>query len=618
MVELKPYVHWKINNDTASYDNIDSNYLWATIVETNKGPINTPVVCESAGQADRIFGVDVEAYFAQGAEYLVVVRAAAESQDARFSYSTVSIATATDFVYKKVVQPRYQKTVDGETVDNGPKKYALTGANGTTKTYVNNIAGSSVKFQACDATTGVIPEPEENTTPATYGYNEVYDDKAEEQVTIPAGTPVITIDAKFPGNYPLSLVLYQNLTSNGYNITLEEEGNGYVAINNATDLINIVNRINDANLNAYASLTEKGAEIAEITRSSPKIANSDFSNVAIGQILALNENTPKYAVELQDVDAGAFQLGSNGEWDETAGRVSDDYRVKAHKEALASLRLLNIAGIACLYGEDVIQREYLLHGNDPADPYAGMNSNVVCKWRYIIIGANDVDRDSIIALKDKAASIDDQYVLFMGQGLIDGNTILKPYECTLYLAGLRAKLSYGDSIFGGQSRKAIQPVSTRLRIAPLLAYEDAIVWEPLTYTELNEAGVLTFTSEYGQLTFTDGVTTKQSGNEEDEEGVVSILKYIQHGVQNICTRYIGRNINSDLQAGLEMSIASFLENMTSNDQTLIALPDEGIPAYEVEVVMNPRSSQLVGKIYVYLKVTPVHALRQIEVEMTVQ
>lgn len=615
MVELKPYVHWKINNDVANYDDIDSNYLWATIVETNKGPINTPVICESAAQVSRIFGVDVRAYFAQGASYLVVVRAAAESQDAKFSYSTVSIATASDFVYKKVIQPRYQKTVDGETVDNGPKKYAL---DGTTKIPVNNIAGSSVKFQACDATTGVIPEPEENVTPKTYGYNEVYDTKEQEEVTIPAGTPVITIDAKFPGDYPLSLVLYQNLTSNGYNITLEEENNGYVSINNATDLINIVNRINDANLNAYASLTEKGAEIAEITRASPKIADSEFSNVAIGQILALDANTPKYTVELQDVDAGAFQLGSNGEWDDANQRVSEDYRVKAHKEALESLRLLNIAGIACLYGEDTIQREYLLHGNDPSDPYVGMNSNIVCKWRYIVIGANDIDRDSIIALKDKAASIDDQYVLFMGQGLIDGNTILKPYECTLYLAGLRAKLHYGDSIFGGQSRKAIKPVSTRLRIAPLLAYEDAIIWEPLTYTELNEAGVLTFTSEYGQLTFTDGVTTRQSGNEEDEEGVVNILKYIQHGVQNICTRYIGRNINSDLQAGLEMSIATFLESMTSGDQTLIALPDEGIPAYEVEVVMNPRSTQLVGKIYVYLKVTPVHALRQIEVEMTVQ
>lgn len=615
MVQSKPYVHWKINNDIVNYDNVDANYLWATIVETNKGPINTPVICESAAQVERIFGADVRAYFAQGADYLVVVRAAAESQDARFSYSSVSVETASDFVYKKVVQPRYQQGTGDNAVDKGPKKYAL---DGTTKIYVNNVEGSSVKFQACDATTGELTAVEEGQTATIYGYNEVYDDKAEETVTIPAGTAVITITANFPGSYPLSLVLYQNLTSNGYNITLEEEGNGYVSINNASDLINIVNRINDANLNAYASLTEKGAEIAEITRSSPKIAENDFSNVAIGQILALNAQTPKYTVELQDVDAGAFQLGSNGEWDETTGRVSDDYRVKAHKEALASLRLVNIAGIACLYGEDVIQREYILHGNDPDDPYAGMNSNIVCRWRYIIIGANDTDRDSIIALEEKAASIDDQYVLFMGQGLIDGNTILKPYECTLYLAGLRATLHYGDSIFGGQSRKAIQPVSTRISIAPLLAYEDSIIWEPLTYTELNEAGVLTFTTEYGQLTFTDGVTTKQSGEEEDEEGVVSILKYIQHGVQNICTRYIGRNINSDLQAGLEMSITNFLEGMTSNDQTLIALPDEGIPAYEVEVVMNPRSTQLVGKIYVYLKVTPVHALRQIEVEMTVQ
>ena len=58
--------------------------------------------------------------------------------------------------------------------------------------------------------------------------------------------------------------------------------------------------------------------------------------------------------------------------------------------------------------------------------------------------------------------------------------------------------------------------------------------------------------------------------------------------------------------------------MLNEDQTLITLSDEGINAYEVDVVMNPRSIQLLGKVQVYLKITPVHALRQIEVEMTVQ
>ena len=67
-----------------------------------------------------------------------------------------------------------------------------------------------------------------------------------------------------------------------------------------------------------------------------------------------------------------------------------------------------------------------------------------------------------------------------------------------------------------------------------------------------------------------------------------------------------------------MEISAVLNKMLSEDQTLITLSDEGLNAYDVEVVMNPRSIQLLGKVQVYLKITPVHALRQIEVEMTVQ
>ena len=138
------------------------------------------------------------------------------------------------------------------------------------------------------------------------------------------------------------------------------------------------------------------------------------------------------------------------------------------------------------------------------------------------------------------------------------------------------------------------------------------------YIALNEAGVLTFTEDYGRLTLTDGVTTRQDPAEEDEEAVMSILKYAQNAVYDVCVSYIGRNITADTQASLEMEISSVLNAMLNEDQTLITLSDEGINAYEVDVVMNPRSIQLLGKVQVYLKITPVHALRQIEVEMTVQ
>ena len=192
---------------------------------------------------------------------------------------------------------------------------------------------------------------------------------------------------------------------------------------------------------------------------------------------------------------------------------------------------------------------------------------------------------------------------------------LLPYECTQYVAGLRSKLDYGESIFGGQGRKRIRGVGD-LDIAPLTSYDDEYVWDPNNYTKLNEAGVLTFTEDYGNITLTDGVTTIQSANEEDEEGVMNILKYAQNAIYDVCLPYIGRNIDADLENSITTAIEKVLETMKTTDQTLI--DTDAYPAYDVTVTLGSRRNQLLGRIYVYCVICPVHAVRQIEVEMTVQ
>ena len=300
------------------------------------------------------------------------------------------------------------------------------------------------------------------------------------------------------------------------------------------------------------------------------------------------------------------------------------------------MQRLRIAGVFCMYGENAVQSAYVEHGINSVEPEKGMNNNETCRWRTIILGANASDRDSKSSLAARAAALNDQYTLLLGQGLIDtgyvGDAIkmssaekkatgivnehqLLPYECTQYIAGLRSKLNYDESIFGGQGRKRIRSVGD-LDIAPLFDYEEAYAWDPKTYTYLNEAGVLTFTEDYGNITLTDGVTTIQTGAEEDEEGVMNILKYTQNGIYDICLPYIGRNINSDLENSITMEIQSFLERMKNGDQSIIDTDE--FPAYELDVSLGSRNNQLLGRIFIYLKITPVHALRQIEVEMTVQ
>ena len=289
-----------------------------------------------------------------------------------------------------------------------------------------------------------------------------------------------------------------------------------------------------------------------------------------------------------------------------------------------------------MYGETAVQYEYLQHGIDDLEPEKGMNNNETCKWRTILLGANTDDRSDISSLIAKAKSINNQYVLFLGQGLIDtgmtgdvakltvqekqaigavNDNHLLPYECTQYIAGLRSKLNYGESIFGGQGRKRIRSIGD-LKIAPIVEYETEYTWDPNTYIRLNEAGVLTFTEDYGNITLTDGVTTVQAGNEEDEEGVMNILKYAQNAVYDVCLPYIGRNIDADIENSITTAIEKVLEEMKTSDMTLVDTDE--YPAYDVTVALNSRQNQLLGRIYVYLTICPVHAVRQIEVEMTVQ
>ena len=47
MVLGKPYIHFKINNEPVEQE-IDYNYTWATTVETDRGPVNQPVLINTA------------------------------------------------------------------------------------------------------------------------------------------------------------------------------------------------------------------------------------------------------------------------------------------------------------------------------------------------------------------------------------------------------------------------------------------------------------------------------------------------------------------------------------------------------------------------------------------
>lgn len=700
MVVGKPYIHFKVNNEPLE-EVVDYNYTWATVVEAQKGPINVPTYISSASQANTIFGVDMRPYFAQSPRSLIMIRAAAESDTNTPQKGKFTFNLEKDVALYRAVQNTITLTNEETYEENGVEKtkdvqykFKLFYAIGENKRIIPLIEhrdskGHLIPDEYIDSwhnngriiTEADVKEDSSLTKSNIYHKNQVKEflSPMVNDNKCTAGTPLFEVESKYEGIYNISISCVKSLTE-GYRIVFKDESTDKILliIPNGTNIRNIVNRINDADLDIVARMTDAGEYLTEAMISYPNaittVTVDGYGSLITSDIIKdsfiMKQGTPAandtvtiapltrdnylqiqesengktsngtfivdYEINLEIVGNQSLVGGNKGEWDESRQRIAQQYQAQAHQKALKTLRKIRLAGVFCMYGETAIQYEYLQHGINDNEPEKGMNNNETCKWRTILLGANEADRDDITSLMAKAKNINNQYVLFLGQGLVDtgmtghistlsiqekkalgsvNDNHLLPYECTQYIAGLRSKLNYGEAIFGGQGRKRIRSVGD-LEIAPLLSYQTEYVWEPNDYVRLNEHGVLTFTEEYGNITLTDGVTTMQDRTEEDEEGTMNILKYAQNAIYDVCLPYIGRNIDADLENSLTTAIEKVLEQMKATDMTLI--DTEEYPAYDVSVALNSRRNQLLGKIYVYVLICPVHAVRQIEVEMTVQ
>ena len=736
MVQGVPYVHWKIK-DAVQVADIDPVYLWGTVIETDKGPLNEPVFITNADQAKQIFNFNLEPFFANGGRAAVVVRA----YGGQPQYSNFKFTLDDDFTYVYVDYAYYND--DGETIKAIVKVVENTWNTERPKVDSKNGVEKDVVFfegrwRACNAqgnvihyywdtetttgdnptTTKVIKEAvaitedgltqyyEEGTTPNTateeklvktftkaFNESDVVRTKVAKLAKVDVGSEVLEVKAIYPGDFAIPISVHIDARS-GYRISITESDDYTIMISGATKLDYIVKRINERAKNIRASLTSAGELVqkpfsTKLVTPQDKDGNdlpegteanlSQYTTAAIERGLPVGSIFAKVAADASDVGKYKFVLaetvtnlaeGSNGAWDKKLRRVSESERLSAHQNALDLLAKIKLSGIFCMYGEDEIQKLYSDHVST-TEPQ-GMNSSEVCKWRTLIVGANSRDRTNDYQepgfnLMDKAAAFDNENILFLGQGLVDSgytpesnvqllvdaddNPILDangqrqyvpllqneypdspgydegvlegqllPFQCTQYVAGLRSKLFYGDAIFGGETKKEIVGIGPNFGIAPLFTGENKVLWQPDNYAALNQAGVLTFTDDYNlPVTLMDGVTTRQSPLEEDEEGVQSIVKYAKHAVHEVLQTYIGRNITGDLESMMNSSVSSVLNAMVV-ERTLTDIPQDGLDAFDVDIVLVPKTNaqQTLAKAYVYLTLVPVHALRQIEVELTVQ
>ena len=231
--------------------------------------------------------------------------------------------------------------------------------------------------------------------------------------------------------------------------------------------------------------------------------------------------------------------------------------------------------------------------------------------------------DGTESLCEDAREIDNEYIIYIGQGVVfeeDGvKRNLYPYQAVQLYTGIRSALGYAEAIFGGEPKKVLKGV---VDVLPITTDNTILVKEDRE--DLNEAGVNTFKKEYDEITFLEGVTTVQDHDVLSHESIMSIVMYVTKRLIKVAKPYQGQDLTEDLKASLTTALSTELKNITDTDKTLISINEYNIPPYDVEVksaavVHFNEENELVreSKIIINCKIVPVGALRDIDLGVIV-
>ena len=189
-----------------------------------------------------------------------------------------------------------------------------------------------------------------------------------------------------------------------------------------------------------------------------------------------------------------------------------------------------------------------------------------------------IDIDTLV---DAAVHIDNPFVILIGQGVVfEEDSVqynLLPHEAVQLYTGLRSKLDYYQSIFGGNSQKLLNGVKDVLP----LTNDGADIYKEDRIT-LNEAGVNTFLKKFG-ITFLQGVTTAQDDVVLSYESIMSIVVYVLRQLVAAAWPFMGELLTEDIKSGFTNALSDVLKNVMETDNSLMALEDYNIPPYDVEI-----------------------------------
>ena len=553
-----------------------SDKTFGYIIEANKGPVGEPIYIASNSEALRIFGVNFAPHFYQKGSGIQVCRVK----------------------FPEMVAPSL--TYKAKVADTG------------------------------DATVDVIKIT--GTTPGV----------AEHQVNI----------VKSP------------TSSKAYNLTVTIEGVGSKKYQNLSSLENVVKKINSKFADyivAELLIDESKALSLKPTESLVKNSDGSFSvklteNVEASDVV-VSRGTFNASRLQQNIVNGVINStlsgGSNGKMRKTDGSISemeipatgikegmpgtgtddsdpnvDTTLLYSYREAFEIMKDIDLLGVATLSNSEVVQNELVEHINEMVEPET-------YKYRIGVTGflkypgkdsKGQVNATEIIdnsTLVDSTAHIDNPFVVMIGQGVIfeeDGVKYnLLPHEAVMLYTGLRSALNYGDAIYGGNAKKVLAGVKDTL---PLV--NDGSILTKEDVEAVNEAGLITFKKEYGEITFLEGVTTVQDNPVLSHESVMMIVLHVLKRLIRVSKPFQGENVTEDLKTSLVNALSNELKNITDTDKTLVALEDYNIPPYAVDVQatviagFNDAGEYIRESHYlVTVKIVPIGSLRSITLSVIV-
>jgi hypothetical protein len=276
----------------------------------------------------------------------------------------------------------------------------------------------------------------------------------------------------------------------------------------------------------------------------------------------------------------------------------------------------------CIDGMGDLYQIYLDHINK-------MNTPELHGWRFAVLGANE--NMNMIERIEYAGDMDNEMVVFVGQGLVDLNGVeYEPDMAVMAVAGKIAATRYNVAVWGGKASKVLQtdqafitdiipspgyPVFEESESVPgtyEITDEEQVTRDD--YIRYNESGVVTFIKDSMGVKIREGITTISEMLQElgvlaeDELSVIRIINHAKYETYDACYSMIGEAMTPTFKTDLEQAVVGKLAEMYS---------EGAISDYSAVATIGASTGRAHGRIQVDIGITPVHAARIINASIVV-